>query len=41
MSNHLNVFVTETFKQGDVEKSNYTKVGVLFPHKKGGGYNLM
>jgi hypothetical protein len=40
MSNYLNVFVKETFEQNGEEKSNFTKVGVAFPHTKGEGMNL-
>lgn len=40
MSKYLNVFVQEQFESGGETKSNYTKVGVAFPHDKGGGFNL-
>jgi hypothetical protein len=40
MAKHLNVFVQETFEADGKEKSNYTKVGVAFPHTKGEGFNL-
>jgi len=40
MSKYLNVFVQEQFESGGETKSNYTKVGVAFPHKKGEGFNL-
>ncbi|MEO0436498.1 MAG: hypothetical protein AAF098_06295 [Pseudomonadota bacterium] len=37
---HLNAFVTETYQSGSEEKTNYTKVGALFPHEKGKGFTL-
>jgi hypothetical protein len=40
MSKYLNVFVQEQFESGGEMKSNYTKVGVAFPHDKGDGFNL-
>lgn len=40
MSKYLNVFVQEQFESGGEIKSNYTKVGVAFPHDKGEGFNL-
>jgi hypothetical protein len=40
MSKYLNVFVQEQFESGGEMKSNYTKVGVAFPHDKGGGLNI-
>ena len=40
MSKYLNVFVQEQFESGGEMKSNYTKVGVVFPHDKGEGFNL-
>ena len=40
MSKSLNVFVQEQFESGGETKSNYTKVGVAFPHDKGDGFNL-
>lgn len=40
MAKHLNVFVQETFDANGTEKTNYTKVGVAFPHTKGEGFNL-
>lgn len=41
MRKYLNVFVQEDFKADDGEiKSNFTKVGVAFPHEKGEGFNL-
>ena len=40
MSKYLNVFVQEQFESGGETKSNYTKVGVAFPHETGGGFNL-
>ena len=40
MADYMNVFVQETFKKDGKEKSNYTKVGVAFPHSKGEGMNL-
>ena len=40
MSKYLNVFVQEQFESGGEIKSNYTKVGVAFPHDKGDGFNL-
>jgi hypothetical protein len=40
MSKYLNVFVQEQFESGGEMKSNYTKVGVAFPHDKGEGFNL-
>lgn len=40
MSKYLNVFVQEKFESNGEEKSNYTKVGVAFPHDKGEGFNL-
>lgn len=40
MSKYLNVFVQEQFESGGETKSSYTKVGVAFPHDKGGGFNL-
>ena len=40
MSKNLNVFVQEQFQSGGEMKTNYTKVGVAFPHDKGDGFNL-
>lgn len=40
MSKYLNVFVQEQFESNGEQKSNYTKVGVAFPHDKGDGFNL-
>ncbi|PLW67817.1 hypothetical protein [Pseudohalioglobus lutimaris] len=40
MSKYLNVFVQEQFESGGELKSNYTKVGVAYPHDKGEGFNL-
>lgn len=40
MSKYMNVFVQEQFESGGEMKSNYTKVGVAFPHDKGDGFNL-
>jgi hypothetical protein len=40
MSKYLNVFVQEQFESNGEQKSNYTKVGVAFPHDKGEGFNL-
>ena len=40
MSKYLNVFVQEQFQSGGEMKTNYTKVGVAFPHDKGDGFNL-
>jgi hypothetical protein len=40
MSKYMNVFVQEQFESNGEQKSNYTKVGVAFPHDKGGGFNL-
>ncbi len=40
MTKYLNAFVQETFDVNGEEKSNYTKVGVAFPHSKGEGFNL-
>ena len=40
MSKYLNVFVQEQFESAGEIKSNYTKVGVAFPHDKGEGFNL-
>ena len=40
MSKYLNVFVQEQFESGGEMKSNYTTVGVAFPHDKGGGLNI-
>ena len=40
MSKYLNVFIQEQFESGGESKSNYTKVGVAFPHDKGEGFNL-
>lgn len=40
MTKYMNVFVQETFDANGEEKSNYTKVGVAFPHKKGEGINV-
>ena len=40
MSKYLNLFVQEQFESGGETKSNYTKVGVAFPHDKGDGFNL-
>lgn len=37
---HLNAFVTETYTSGGEEKRSYTKVGAVFPHDKGDGFNL-
>ena len=39
--NYLGVFVTEKFEGRDgEEKTNFTRVGVAFPHRNGGGYNI-
>ena len=40
MSKYLNVFIQEQFESQGETKSNYTKVGVDFPHDKGHGFNL-
>jgi len=40
MTKYMNVFVQETFDANGTEKTNFTKVGVAFPHKKGEGFNL-
>ena len=40
MPKYLNVFVQEQFESNGETKSNYTKVGVAFPHDKGEGFNL-
>ena len=40
MPKYLNVFVQEQFESNGETKSNYTKVGVAFPHEKGEGFNL-
>ena len=40
MSKYLNVFVQEQFESNGEMKSNYTKVGVAFPHDKGEGFNV-
>ena len=40
MSKYLNVFVQEQFESNGEQKTNYTKVGVAFPHDKGEGFNL-
>jgi len=40
LSKYLNVFVQEQFESGGELKSNYTKVGVAYPHDKGEGFNL-
>lgn len=34
------MFVQEQFESGGELKSNYTKVGVAYPHDKGEGFNL-
>lgn len=39
MSDNLNVYVTEEY--GDDNKKLYTKVGTAFPHKQGGGFNIV
>lgn len=38
----MNAFVTETYTPNgsDEEKTQYHRVGVAFPHRKGGGINL-
>jgi hypothetical protein len=41
MSKHLHVFIKQRFVAGGGEtKNNYTKVGVVFPHEKGGGFTI-
>lgn len=39
MSDNLNVYVVEEY--GDSNKKLYTQVGTAFPHKQGGGFNIV
>lgn len=34
------VLVADTYESGGTEKTNWTRVGVAFPHKDGQGLNL-
>ncbi len=41
MPKYLGVFVTEDYQGNDgEEKTNYTRVGAAFPHRKGCGFNI-
>lgn len=40
MPKYLNLFVQENFEADGEQKTNNTKVGVVFPHEKGDGFNI-
>ncbi|MEM1154181.1 MAG: hypothetical protein AAGI44_08565 [Pseudomonadota bacterium] len=40
MSKYMNVCLTENFEKDGKEQTNFTKVGVAFPHEKGNGFNI-
>jgi hypothetical protein len=40
-TDRLDVFVTRKYKDGKEEKTYFTKVGAMWPHKKGDGFNII
>ncbi len=41
MANYQGIFVTESYEDNDgKERTSYHRVGVMFPHRNGDGFNI-